>query len=89
MFGSISEALREIEGRDRILVRCPFRAVLGIRCPGCGMTHALVALAQGQVRRALGYNPYVLLLLPLLIWGVFDFTKQAASTVKRVRAARS
>jgi hypothetical protein len=36
---------------------CPFRAATGIPCATCGMTRALVALAHGDVPRALGASP--------------------------------
>lgn len=36
---------------------CPLREVTGIPCPTCGGSHALVALARGDLRAALGANP--------------------------------
>jgi hypothetical protein len=36
---------------------CPFRAVTGLPCATCGMTHAFVALAQGQLADALAASP--------------------------------
>ena len=32
---------------------CPFKAVFGIPCPGCGLTAAIDELLHGQVRAAL------------------------------------
>lgn len=72
---AVGEILRSLEGRDRIWIACPIRAVFGIRCPGCGMTHALVALLRGDVRRAMQFNPFVLVLVPLLILGLFDLAR--------------
>ena len=40
----------------RLGFRCPFRAVLGIDCPGCGGTRALLALLRGDVRQAAREN---------------------------------
>jgi len=37
--------------------RCPFRAATGIPCATCGMTHAFVLLARGEVGRALSASP--------------------------------
>jgi hypothetical protein len=36
---------------------CPFRAVTGIPCATCGMTHAFVHLAHGEVGAALLSSP--------------------------------
>jgi hypothetical protein len=36
---------------------CPSRALLGLPCPTCGMTHAFVALAHGDLAAAVAANP--------------------------------
>jgi len=36
---------------------CPARALAGVPCPTCGMTHAFVALAHGDVAAAFLANP--------------------------------
>ena len=36
---------------------CPFRALTGLPCLTCGMTHAFVYLAHGAVRAALSASP--------------------------------
>lgn len=73
--------LAKIEQRDSIIVRCPFRTFLGVRCPGCGMTHALVALLRGDIRRAMRFNPFVLVLVPLLALGLFDLARHLLDQV--------
>lgn len=45
---------------------CLFRALLGVRCPGCGMTRAVSCALHGRARDAWGYNRLVVVLLPLL-----------------------
>lgn len=46
---------------------CPFHAVTGLWCPGCGVTRALHDLAQGDVASAFGMNPLAVLLLPVAV----------------------
>jgi hypothetical protein len=45
---------------------CPFHALTGFLCPGCGMTRALAALLTGRVAQAWRLNPLVFVLLPVV-----------------------
>lgn len=47
---------------------CLFRALLGVRCPGCGMTRAVSCALHGRPRDAWRYNRMVVLMLPLLAY---------------------
>lgn len=38
------------------IVLCPFRAVTGLSCPGCGNTRAVFALLHGRFAESLSYN---------------------------------
>jgi hypothetical protein len=50
---------------------CPFLAVTGWFCPGCGSLRALHALAHGDLRAALARNPLMVLTVPALLgWWV-------------------
>jgi len=40
-----------------IVPGCPFHALTGVPCPGCGTTRAVLALARGDVTGAFGWNP--------------------------------
>ncbi|HEY8479545.1 MAG TPA: DUF2752 domain-containing protein [Spirillospora sp.] len=44
---------------------CPFLALTGFYCPGCGLMRLVHALAHGDVAVAFGLNPLVFLLLPV------------------------
>ena len=48
--------------------RCPFYALTGHLCPGCGATRAVAELLHGHVAAALHFNAAVTLLLPALLW---------------------
>jgi hypothetical protein len=44
-------------------VSCPSRMWLGVLCPFCGMTHAVVALLRGDVLGSLSHNALALFFL--------------------------
>ncbi len=48
---------------------CPLRFLLGIPCPGCGMTRALAHLARGEWRPALALHPLAPLVAAELAMG--------------------
>jgi hypothetical protein len=45
---------------------CPFHALTGLHCPGCGTLRALHQLLHGNAIGALGLNPLAVLCLPLI-----------------------
>jgi Protein of unknown function (DUF2752) len=46
---------------------CVFRAVTGLPCPFCGLTHSMMAWGQGDLGAVVAQNPLGLLLLPLAV----------------------
>ncbi|NRQ36197.1 DUF2752 domain-containing protein [Nonomuraea sp. NN258] len=50
---------------------CPFLALTGLYCPGCGTLRAVHALAHLDPVAALGLNPLFVIMLPALVylWG--------------------
>ena len=46
---------------------CPFYAITGLYCPGCGTLRCLHALLHADLRSAVGYNAMTVLLAPLLV----------------------
>lgn len=78
------------------VVLCPFRAVTGLPCPGCGMTRAFCALGHGDLSGAFGYNalaPFVFA-AALLLWAhslatvlKFDSARAALERLKPTQRA--
>jgi hypothetical protein len=56
------------EGSSAFYPGCPFNALTGWDCPGCGMTRASHALLTGRPLDALDHNIVFVLVLPLLAW---------------------
>ncbi len=72
---------------------CPFQALTGLPCASCGMTHAFVDLARGEVARAVAASPLGALLAALAwAFAVADALLLAAGlpvTLPGPRAARA
>jgi Protein of unknown function (DUF2752) len=47
---------------------CPFLALTGYYCPGCGTLRMIHALAHGHLAHGAGLNPLAFALLPPLGW---------------------
>lgn len=59
---------------------CPFRALTGLYCPGCGGTRAFSALLAGHVLESLKWHPFVVYGLGLYVafmgsWTLNHFTR--------------
>jgi len=50
---------------------CPFKAVTGLDCPGCGGTRAAHQLFTGHLGAALSYNVLAVVAMPFILWGLF------------------
>lgn len=53
---------------------CPFRALTGFTCPGCGTTRGLHHLLHGDLWGAFQLNPFTMLLVPLLLLAFLRYT---------------
>ena len=47
--------------------KCLFHTLTGLECPGCGSQRAIHALLNGDIAAAWGFNPLVLLFIPILL----------------------
>ncbi|MSO36857.1 MAG: DUF2752 domain-containing protein [Acidimicrobiia bacterium] len=56
---------------------CPFRAVTGLDCPGCGGTRAAHHLFRGNVGAAVDFNILAVLAIPFIFWAMFVWLTKA------------
>jgi len=54
--------------------RCPFKALTGWDCPGCGSTRMLHELLHGHLLAAAHYNLLALLAVPYLLYAYLSWT---------------
>ena len=55
---------------------CPFYALTGLLCPGCGATRALAALLHGNILEALRFNPLFVAAFALTaLWSAAAYTR--------------
>ena len=64
--GFAALALTPVAWLEKMPSVCLYWNLLGVHCPGCGMTRAISALLHADLNRALGYNPLVMVVFPAL-----------------------
>jgi hypothetical protein len=57
-----------IDWLENHLLTCPYKAMSGMDCPGCGMQRAFVELMRGNFSESISYHPA---LIPILFSLVF------------------
>lgn len=80
---SVAYFLPRVPGIDRFEL-CAVKGFVGVPCPGCGLTHAFVALAHGDLRGSVDAHPLgIVIALWLLV--LFGRTAWAAATGRPLR----
>ena len=51
---------------------CPFHALTGLHCPGCGTLRGLHQLLHGNLAAAFAFNPMMVLSLPFIIYALLS-----------------
>jgi len=51
-------------------IPCPFNYMTGYHCPGCGSQRAIHQLLHLNVLKALGLNPFLVLSVPIIVYGL-------------------
>lgn len=57
--------------------QCPLHQFTGLNCPGCGATRGMHALLNGDFVGALDYNLMLVVLIPLIIFGLLHLASIA------------
>jgi len=63
--------------RAAVFPPCPFHAVTGLWCPGCGATRASYLLLHGDVAGALHFNALWVVLAPFALYQAVAFAAEA------------
>ncbi|MDQ4122903.1 MAG: DUF2752 domain-containing protein [Acidobacteriota bacterium] len=58
--------------------QCPFYALTGLSCPGCGATRGMHQLLNGDIAAALDYNALLVLFAPIIIYFLMNLVSVAA-----------
>jgi hypothetical protein len=66
---------------------CPFYALTGMYCPGCGSLRALHDLTHLDVAGAWGMNPLLVVVLPFLAWAWLAWVRREVRGAPRTRLA--
>lgn len=61
---------------------CPFLALTGRSCPGCGTLRAVHQLARGDVVSALGFNALTVIAAPLLAYAWLRWLRDAIGRLR-------
>lgn len=75
---------------DASLSICFTRRVIGVPCPGCGLTRGLAHLLQGDLARAMALHPLAPLAAADAIvgWGIWGLVVHGLATAPPARAVR-
>lgn len=64
----VTLAIVNVSFLDRGPNLCVFQTLFGVRCLGCGMTHAFCSVLHGQFLLAFSYNPLVVIAFPFFAY---------------------
>ena len=66
-------------GKSILFPVCPFRALTGFTCPGCGSTRGMHQLLHGNIVAAFELNPLLLLALPFFTYALLRYSYRVMS----------
>lgn len=67
-------------------ILCPFNALTGLLCPGCGITRCLFSIINLDFKKAFYYNQLVFVFLPFFIiiylYNTYDYICERKKPIK-------
>jgi hypothetical protein len=54
------------------MLRCPFKYITGVDCPGCGFQRSVLDLLQGDLHKSIQLYPPAIPLLVFFAYGIAD-----------------
>ena len=54
---------------------CPMKILVGLPCPGCGLTRAFELLLKGEVKKSFRMHPFLIFFLGIFVLELFFKTK--------------
>ena len=69
--------------RTGLFPPCPFWAVTGHWCPGCGTLRGLHELLTGDPAAAVGFNPLTMVVLPFLLGSLLAWWARSLGILRR------
>lgn len=62
---------------NNIGIPCIYNKITGLYCPGCGITRAVISLMKFDIKSALGYNCFFVIVVPIMIvFYIYDYLKR-------------
>lgn len=62
--------------------KCIFKSIIGIPCPGCGLTRAWISFIEGDIPKAFYWHP-LFLMIPILAILIFLYFKGSLIKYRR------
>lgn len=66
-----------LESYHHIYPHCPWHALTGTHCPGCGTLRGIAAILQGDLLGMTRNNPLAVVLSPLLLYAGFNLVSES------------
>ena len=75
LLASVFYSPSQADANGQYFTVCGFKALTGLPCPGCGLTHSFCAIGKGNLRDAVAFNAVgpPLFLVAVLVWVRFLF----------------